>query len=62
MLPDHAQPVVFRHLSSPLKREQIDVGPELGIADGTELILGSDVGAELGIVDGMELGSDESME
>jgi len=50
-LPDHSQPFTFMQDTSPVKREQMEVGLELGIADGIELVLGSDVGIELGTDD-----------
>jgi len=46
-------------VTSFLRREQTEVGLELGIIDGMELILGTEVGMALGITDGEEVGSND---
>mmetsp|Transcript_3067 Transcript_3067/g.4463 ORF Transcript_3067/g.4463 Transcript_3067/m.4463 type:complete len:89 (+) Transcript_3067:750-1016(+) len=57
-LPSHSQQSTLTQDSSLVKREQIEVGLELGIADGIELMLGFTDGIELGSADtvGCELG------
>lgn len=62
VLPSQSQHSTLAQDTSPVNREQTEVGLELGIADGIELILGSAVGIVLGIKDGMELGFDVGME